>query len=82
MLRAEGLETPLLQRRLVAAWDEVAGPLAARYTLEKHIRNQTLLVRMRNPALRQDLAMRKTELVGKLNAKVGAMVIADIHFYG
>ncbi len=82
MLRAEGLETPLRQRRLIEAWDEVAGPIAARYTQEKSIRNQTLLVRMRNPALRQDLSMRKTELVRKLNDKVGGMVIADIHFYG
>jgi len=32
-LRAQGLETPLLQKRLVDAWPEVAGEAIARYTL-------------------------------------------------
>ena len=29
-LRQEGLESPLLQKRLIAAWDTVAGPTVAR----------------------------------------------------
>ena len=29
ILRANGLETPLLQRRLLQAWDDVAGPAVA-----------------------------------------------------
>lgn len=45
MLRAQGLETPLLQKRLVDAWDTVAGPTVARYTTQKYIKNQTLYVR-------------------------------------
>lgn len=78
MLRAQGLETPLLQKRLVDAWDTVAGPTVARYTTQKFIKNQTLYVRIANPALRQDLSMMRTQLVQRLNSHVGAMVIADI----
>ena len=78
MLRAQGLETPLLQKRLVDAWDMVAGPTVARYTTQKYIKNQTLYVRIANPALRQDLSMMRTQLVQRLNSHVGAMVIADI----
>ena len=29
-LRTQGLETPLLQRRLLAAWPQVAGAIASR----------------------------------------------------
>ena len=52
-LRVNGLETPLLQKRLVEAWPEVAGEMIARYTLNVYITNQTLVVRLSSPALRQ-----------------------------
>ena len=43
-LRASGLETPLLQWRLVNAWPEVAGEVIARYTGSVFLDNQTLNV--------------------------------------
>jgi predicted nucleic acid-binding Zn ribbon protein len=79
-LREQGLETPLMQKRLVEAWPEVAGPVVARYTLNTYIYNQTLLVRLSNPALRSDLSMMRGELVKKLNDVVGEQVITDIRF--
>ena len=79
-LRALGLETPLLQKRLVEAWPEVAGEAIARYTTSAVIRNQTLFVRLGVPALRADLSMRRQEFVQRLNAHVGAQVISDIRF--
>ena len=79
-LREQGLETPLMQKRLVEAWPEVAGPVVARYTLNTYIYNQTLFVRLSNPALRSDLSMMRGELVKKLNDVVGERVITDIRF--
>ena len=79
-IREQGLETPLLQKRLVESWPQVAGPLIASYTLNTYIYNQTLFVRMSNPSLRADLSMMRQELVRKLNAAVGEQVITDIRF--
>ena len=79
-LHEQGLETPLLQKRLVEAWPKIAGPVIARYTLNTYIYNQTLFVRLSNPALRSDLSMRKQELTKQLNDSVGEQVIADIRF--
>lgn len=79
-LREQGLETPLQQKRLVESWPKVAGPAIARYTLNTYIYNQTLFVRLSNPALRADLSMRRQELTKKLNAAVGEQVITDIRF--
>lgn len=79
-IREQGLETPLLQKRLVEAWPEVAGPVIQRYTLNTYIYNQTLYVRLSNPALRSDLSMQRQELTKKLNAVVGEQVITDIRF--
>ena len=44
------------------------------------IQNQTLFVRLSNPALRADLTMRRQEFVRQLNEYVGSQVIADIRF--
>ena len=79
-LREQGLEMPLLQKRLVEAWPLVAGPVVARYTLNTYIYNQTLYVRLSNPALRSDLSMRRKELTEQLNKYVGNQVITDIRF--
>lgn len=80
LLRNEGLETPLLQRRLINAWEVVTGDIVAKYTREKFIKNQTLFVKIINPSLKTDLSMMKTDIVKKLNAYVGAMIIVDIKF--
>lgn len=80
-LRDGGLESPLLQKRIVDAWDVVVGPTVSRYTHQKYIRNQTLCVKIINPALRQDLSMMRTQLVKRLNEHVGSFVIAEVRIY-
>ena len=79
-MREQGLETPLQQKRLVESWPIVAGEVIAGYTLNTFIYNQTLYVRLSNPALRADLSMRRQEFTSKLNAIVGEQVITDIRF--
>lgn len=81
LLREEGLETPLQQKRLIDSWETVTGRIVARYTTEKFIQNQTLYVKIVNPALRQDLAMMRQQLVKLLNEQVGSFIISDIKVY-
>lgn len=80
-LRKEGLETPLQQKRLIDAWDSVAGPMVARYTQEKFIKNQILFVKITNPALRQDLSMMRQQLTRRLNEVVDSSVISDVRVF-
>ena len=42
VLRKEGFETPLLQKRLIESWDAVVGPTVARYTGDKFIKNHAV----------------------------------------
>lgn len=79
-LRENGLETPLLQKRLVDAWPEVAGPSVARFTREVYIYNQVLYVKLSSPVLRTELSMRRQTFIDKLNQIVGARIITDIRF--
>ena len=79
-LREQGLEMPLLQKRLVEAWPQIAGPMVQRYTLNTYIYNQTLFVRLSSPALRSDLSIFFQDLKSQLNTYVGSQVITDIRF--
>lgn len=81
LLREEGLEVPLQQKRIVDSWETVTGRGVARYTTEKFIKNQTLFVKITNPALRQDLSMMRSQLVKRLNEQVGSFVISDIKIF-
>ncbi len=77
-LREMGLETPLNEHRVIQAWGKVLGPSVSRYTKEVRIYNQVLFVTLTSAALRNELMMRRTELVTRLNREAGAQVITQI----
>ena len=80
-LREEGLETPLLEHRLMTqAWPAVVGEYAAEQTEDLCIKNQTLYARISSAVVRQELHMQRTDLVRRLNEYVDAFVIAEIRF--
>lgn len=79
-LREEGLETPLNEKRLLDAWNDVLGPFITSYTKELFIKNQVLYVHLTSAPLRQELMMRRQKLVDELNRHVGATVITNIMF--
>lgn len=80
-LRSEGLETPLLQYRLVQGWPIVMGKGVAQYTGSINIYGNVLRVQIKNPALRQNLLMMRTEITHKMNKYVQAQVIQKVTFY-
>ena len=79
-LRQQGLEAPLQEYRLLAAWGEVAGLEVERVTRKLFVRNQTLVVELSSPVIRSEMMMRRGDLVRMLNDKAGAQVITDIMF--
>ncbi len=80
-LRSEGLETPLLQYRLIQGWPAVMGNAVAQYTGDIRIYGNVLRVQIKNPALRQNLLMMRTEIARKMNDFVRAQVIQEVTFY-
>lgn len=80
-MRREGLETPLLQKRLIDSWPVVMGTTVSRYTGDVFIKNQTLFVKIQNTALRADLSMMRADIVKRLNNHLNTNVIADVRFY-
>lgn len=80
-LRHEGLETPLLQHRMIKGWPVVMGQTVAHYTGKINIYGNVLHVQITSPALRQNLLMMRTEIARKMNTYVGAQVIQEVTFY-
>ena len=80
-LRNEGLETPLLQHRLIKGWPEVMGDTVAHYTGNISIFGNTLRVQIKSPALRQNLLLMHTDIARKMNDYVKAQVIQEVTFY-
>ncbi len=79
-LRSEGLETPLLEHRIINAWPAVMGDTISRYTTDMYIKNSILWVKLKSPALKQNLLMMHGDITRKLNAYVKSQVITDVHF--
>lgn len=80
-LRQQGLETPMLQHRLIDSWSKVVGPTISEYTGDIFIKNQTLFVKINNASLRQDLSLMHTQLTRRLNEATGAQIIADVKVF-
>lgn len=80
-LRAEGLETPLLEYRITQAWPEVMGGMISRYTKQVFIREGKLHVQLTSAPLRQNLMMEHKRIAQKLNDHVGSYVISDVCFF-
>lgn len=79
-MRQEGLESPLNEYRLIQGWKEVLGPGIATYTKNLFVKNQTLYVHLSSSVLRQELMMKREQIIKNLNQHVGAQVIVNIIF--
>lgn len=79
-MRQEGLESPLNEYRLIQGWKDVLGPGIAAYTTNLFIKNQTLYVHLTSSVLRQELMMKREQIVKSLNQHVGAQVVVNIIF--
>ncbi|MBR6140629.1 MAG: DUF721 domain-containing protein [Bacteroidaceae bacterium] len=80
-LREQGLETPLLEYRIMQAWPDVMGATISRYTKQVFIREGKLHVQLTSAPLRQNLMMEHKRIAQKLNAHVGSYVISDVCFF-
>ena len=67
------------EARIIAAWPELLGPLA-QSTDELYIKNKVLFVKLSSSVIRNELSMMRSNLLQRLNEKVGQEVITDIVF--
>jgi len=73
-----GIGKRIQEYDVVTVWPDIVGPHIASVTEVKSIRNGVLVVRVSNPAWRQELLLRKKELIGTINTKLHPNAVRDI----
>ena len=80
-LREQGLEARLAEHRVVSAWKSVVGERAARATTQLFVRNETLHATISSAAVRNELFMRRSEIITRLNQVAGRQAIRDLYLH-
>jgi len=75
-----GIQAKLRQYEAVTRWADIVGQRIAEEAEPQKIEKGVLLVRVRKSVWRNELTMRKSEIVAKLNQAIGEAVIKDIKF--
>ena len=78
VLKNAGIDKAVLQNKSLILWDEVVGDKIAEHTSAQDVKHGTLRVRVATPVWRNELALRKKEILKKLNNRLGKKVIKDI----
>ncbi|MFQ6673227.1 MAG: DUF721 domain-containing protein [Fidelibacterota bacterium] len=77
-LRTAGIERAVLQTKALLVWNEVVGEVVASNTFPEEVKHGTLVVRVKTPVWRNELSLRKREILHGINRALGKNVIKDI----
>lgn len=76
--RRHGMETRLLEHKLLRNWPAIAGEPVASHTRPDQIKFKKLYLVVENSVWVQHLTFLKPELIAKVNAAAGSAVITDV----
>ena len=80
MLRGLDLETRVKEQTCVLVWDEVVGEKVASSAQPEFIRDGRMFVVTKSPVWANELTFLKSDLIARLNHRVGGNVLKDIIF--
>lgn len=80
MMKRYQLDKPTRRMDAQALWQEVAGPLIAKYTTQVYLKNQILTVHLSSAPLKQELNLRKADMIARMNQAAGTTLITDCYF--
>jgi predicted nucleic acid-binding Zn ribbon protein len=76
-----GIKQKLSEYDAVVLWEETVGEQIAKMTTATRITQGVLFVRVKTGTWRNELTMRKKEIMEKLNNVIGINVVRDIKFH-
>ncbi len=80
LMRSLGIDRKLREYDAVVQWEQVVGAQIARIARAERISQGLLVVHVTASAWRQELTLRKSEIIRKLNEALGGEVVKDIRF--
>ena len=75
-----GIQKKLHEYEAVTQWSGIVGGHIAEMTVPVRITQGVLIVRVRTSTWRNELTMRKKEIIEKVNKAIGANTVKDIRF--
>lgn len=75
------LKGGMQQIQIHEVWNNIVGEYVAKQTEKVEIKNHQLLVKIKIPALRQEIMMAKSKLINNINQQMGERVINDMLVY-
>ena len=80
LLRTYNLGERMDELDLMDKWEETMGRTISRRTKNLRLKNRILTIELDSSVLREELLMRKTDLIAMLNEKAEKNIIDDILF--
>lgn len=80
LLKGMDLDTKLKEHSCIVAWDEVVGDRVANAAQPDFVRDGLMFVTAKSPVWANELNLYKRDIIQKINAEVGSVVIRDIIF--
>ena len=80
LVKSLGIKKKLQEYDAVIYWEQVVGEQIARITTARRITQGVLFVHVKTSTWRNELSLRKKEIVDKLNTVIGFEVVKDIKF--
>jgi predicted nucleic acid-binding Zn ribbon protein len=77
-MKKSKLNEKLIEFEITARWEELAGSLVARHTSSLRFSKEKLFIILDSAPLKQEINMRKRELIEKVNLGLGATLIQEI----
>jgi len=80
LVRGLGIQKKLREYDAVVVWEEVVGERIAQMTTATRILQGVLFVHVKTSTWRNELTLRKKEIIDKLNMSIGTEIVKDIKF--
>ena len=77
-LKREHLDKGIRQNKALFLWEDIVGKSVAKNCTPEEVRHGILIVRALTPVWRNEIAIKKKEILEKLNTKLGKETIKDM----
>ena len=77
-LKQENLDRAMRQNKAFVIWENVVGKAIAKNCTPEEVKHGILIVRALTPVWRNEITIKKKEILEKLNSKLGKKTIKDM----
>ena len=77
-LKQGGLDRAIRQNKALLIWENIVGKAVAKNCTPEEVKHGILIVRASTPVWRNEIAIKKKEILEKLNKKLGKETIKEI----